>query len=229
MNTHFYNLNRMTLLPRNLMRCCLFLSGLIASVALAAESGALITAVEGAATRASSTGVQPLQAFTRLKEGDQVAMETGAKVKLVYLVNGRQEGWGGKGKLEIGPGESKSSGLGAPQVTQLPAMLVAQIAKTPSVDSQGRAGMTRLRAIATPEALAKIDNTYRQLRAEADQGDLNPEMYLLAGLFEVRALDRVEQAIEDLRANRPNDSQAKLLVALYQRAVRNARQTSSPH
>ncbi|TWO80868.1 hypothetical protein CBW56_06850 [Denitratisoma oestradiolicum] len=219
----------MTSLPKILIRCCLFLGGLIASIALAAESGALITAVEGAATRASNSGFQPLQAFTRLKEGDLIAMETGAKIKLVYLTNGRQEGWTGKGKLEIGSGESKSSDLGTPHVTQLPAVLVAQIAKTPSVDSQGRAGMTRLRAIATPEALAKIDNTYRQLRAEADQTDLNPEMYLLAGLFEVRALDRVEQAIEDLRANRPNDSQAKLLVALYQRAVRNARQTSSPH
>lgn len=210
------------------MHCWLFLGGLMASVALAAESGALITTVEGAATRASSNGSQPLQAFTRLKEGDLVTMETGAKVKLVYLANGRQEGWAGKGKLEIGQGESKSSGLGAPQVTQLPAMLVAQIAKTPSVDSQGRAGMTRLRAIATPEALAKIDNTYQQLRAETDPSDLNPEMYLLAGLLEVRALDRVEQVIEDLRANRPNDSQAKQLVALYQRAIRNTRQSPSP-
>lgn len=215
---------------RNLvMHSSKVLGGLVIflSAALAAESGALVTAIEGVASRASANGPQALQSFTRLKEGDLVAMGGGAKIKLVYLANGRQEIWGGSGKLEIGGSESKAWGLGEPRVTQLPAVLVAQIAKTPQVDSQGRAGMTRLRAIATPEAIAKIDNTYRQLRTESDQADLNPEMYLLSGMFEIRALDRVDQAIEDLRASRPGDPQAKLLVALYQRAVRNAKQASS--
>lgn len=208
------------------MHCSIALSGLVIflSVALANESGALVTAIEGTVSRASASGPQALQSFTRLKEGDLVAIDKGAKVKLVYLANGRQESWRGSGKLEIGGGESKAWGLGEPSVAQLPAVLVAQIAKTPAVDSQGRAGMTRLRAIATPEAIAKIDNTYRQLRAESDPVDLNPEIYLLSGMFEIRALDRVEQAIEDIRAKRPNDPQAKLLVALYQRSLMNARE-----
>lgn len=195
--------------------------------ALAIETGILITALEGAANRGSANGPQALQSFTRLKTGDLVALERGARMKLVYLANGRQEGWEGSGRLEIGATESKSWGLKEPRVTQLPAVLVAQIAKTPAVDSQGRAGMTRLRAIASADAIAKIDKTYRQLRAEAEQDDLNPEMYLLSGLLEIRALDRVEQTIEELRNSRPADPQAKLLVALYQRSLRNAREISS--
>lgn len=207
------------------MLCAFFWLG--AASALAAETGTLVTALEGSASRGGPGGFQVLQAFTRLKEGDLVALEKNARMKLVYLANGRQESWEGSGRLEIGAMESKSWGLREPRVSQLPAVLVAQIAKTPAVDSQGRAGMTRLRAIATTDAIAKIEKTYQQLRADSDKDDLNPEMYLLSGMLEIRALDRVEQAIEDLRVSRPADPQAKLLVALYQRSLRNVKETSS--
>ncbi|WP_145842731.1 hypothetical protein [Denitratisoma sp. DHT3] len=210
---------------RRWLAACILAGG--AFPALAVEAGTLITALEGSASRGSANGPQTLQSFVRLKEGDLVALERGARLKLVYLANGRQENWEGNGRLEIGATESKSWGLKEPRVAQLPAVLVAQIAKTPTIDSQGRAGMTRLRAIASADAVARIEKTYRRLRAEAEQDDLNPEMYLLSGMLEIRALDRVEQAIEDLRASRPADPQAKLLVALYQHSLRNAKEISS--
>lgn len=196
----------------------------MASLVHAAETGALVTLSEGGIARASTDGPQPIPPFSRVKEGDLLAMDRGSRLKLVFLANGRQEIWEGSGRIEIGANSSKGFGLKEPLVTQLPSVLVAQLAKTPSTETQGRAGMTRLRNIATPEAMQKIETTYRQLRSETEKDDLNPEMYLLSGMFELRALDRVEQAIEDLKAGWPNNSQAKLLVALYQRSLRNIKE-----
>lgn len=206
----------------------LFAALLAVSPALAAGGGngaALVTAVEGKVSRLAPAGSEPVQPFVKLGEGDLIKLEGSARIRLVYFASKRQESWSGKGQLAIGAGEGKGQGLGAPEVKTLPDMLVKQIARTPSLDNQGRVGMVRLRSIGTPEAVTRLENNYQQLRAEAAADDLNPEMFLLAGLLELRQLDQLEKTLAELQVSHPDNTEAKILVALYQKTLKNVRES----
>jgi hypothetical protein len=63
------------------------------------------------------------------------------------------------------------------------------------------------------------------LPARTGPDDLGPEVYLLSGLFEMRELDRVEQVLGELKQERPKNMEAALLISLYRKAVRNARES----
>ncbi len=202
----------------------LILSLLFLALPVAAQEdrGALITALEGNVSRVQGTDKKPLAAFERLEAGELLALD-GAKLTLVFFATGQQESYQGTGRLELGPGEGKPWGLAPPEVKKLPAFLVKQIARTPTLVAQGRAGVTRLRAIPTPEAIAKVDENYRRMRMEAVANDLNPEMYRLSALFEMKAYDAVEAAVSDLESLTQRNNEAKLLSALYRKALKNAR------
>lgn len=184
------------------------------------NSGALVTALEGNVSRVQGTEKKPLAAFDRLEAGELLALDD-ARLTLVFFATGQQESYRGSGRLELGPGEGKPFGLAAPEVKKLPAFLVKQIARTPTLVAQGRAGVTRLRAIPTPEALAKIDENYRRMRMEAVANDLNPEMYRLSALFEMKAYDAVEAAVRDMEQSRSHHGEVAVLAALYRKALRN--------
>lgn len=193
--------------------------------AFAAADAALVTSLSGKVSRAGADAA--VEAFVKLKAGDVLIIAKDTKLQLTYFENGRQESWTGTGKLEIGASESKATGLPAPQVKQVPMVIVKQLARTPSLDSQGRAGVMRLRAIPTPEAIARMEDTYKQMRAESDKSggkeDLNPELYLLAGMLEMRQLERVEQVLADMKKDRGSDPEAKLLVSLYTKALKDVK------
>lgn len=193
-------------------------------LAMAAGEVALVTALQGTVSRVLAQGRQPVEAFVKLKQGDLLALESGARLQIVYFSSGRQETWGGGGRLEIGGDQGMPFGLGNPGVKVLPPAMVKQIAKTPTLDSQGRAGMTRLRSLGAGESVASIENTYKRMRMEADRSDLAPELYLLSSMFELREFERVEQVLMDLQGSRPGNPEVKLLVGLYQKAMRNARE-----
>jgi hypothetical protein len=187
------------------------------------DRGAMVTAIEGKVERIKGGARTPLEAFERVEAGELLALDK-ARLTLVFFLTGRQETWQGSGRLELGPGEGKGFGLPAPETKALAPFLVKQISRTPTLLAQGRAGVTRLRAIATPEAIAKVEESYKRLRMEAAANDLNPEMYRLSALFEMKAYDEVEIALRELESSRPTHSESKLLVALYRKALRNARQ-----
>ena len=202
---------------------------LATATAVKAQEGgdvALITFVQGDVALVTQQGRQPLPAFVKLKRGDLLALGK-ARLQLVYFASGRQEMWQGGGRVEILAGESRGFGLPNPEVKTLASMMVKQIARAPTVDSEGRVLTSRVRAIATPEAIAKLDDTYRRMRMETVRADLNPELFLLSGLFEMREVERVEQVLRDLQRARPGDMEVGLLVALYQKAIRNARESGS--
>lgn len=184
----------------------------------------MITAINGNVSLVTPQGRQPLQAFAKLKRGDLLALDN-ASIRLIYFESGRQESWRGTGRLETLSDAGRAFGLPNPDVKILSKTVVSQIARTPAPDRQGRIEAKRLRVIATPEAIAKLDNAYRQMRMEAVRGDLNPELYLLSGLFEMREFDRVEQVLVDLQKSRPGDMEVGLMVALYQKAIRNSRES----
>lgn len=185
----------------------------------AAADVALVTSLQGKVARQGSSDA--VEAFVKLKEGDMLALAKDARIQITYFENGRQESWAGAGKLDIAATESKASGLPPAQVKQLPMVIVKQLARTPALDSQGRAGVMRLRSIPTPDAVAKIENTYKQMRAEAGKDDLNPELYLLAGMLELRQIERVEQALGELKQARPGDLEVKMLTSLYGKALKD--------
>jgi hypothetical protein len=194
---------------------------LIAPYAMAATEGdALITVAEGKIVHGKDVSGQAVPAFSRLKEGESLTLTKGSRLRVVYFASGRQETWEGPGKLEIGSTGGKSGDLRNGVAVQLPDVLVRQMSKTPVEGGQGRAGMTRLRAIVSPDAVAKVEETYRQLRSATTASDLNPEMYALSAWLEMRAYSRVEQVIGDLRASRSADGQAMELADLYERALR---------
>lgn len=185
------------------------------------DRGALVTALEGTVSRVQGAEKKPLAAFERLEAGELLVLDN-AKLTLVFFATGQQEIYQGSGRLELGPGEGKPWGLAAPVIKKLPDFLVKQIARTPTLVAQGRAGVTRLRAIATPEAIVKVEESYRRMRMESVAGDLNPEMYRLSALFEMKAFDAVEAAVRDLEQLQPSNKEALLLASLYRKALRNA-------
>jgi hypothetical protein len=187
------------------------------------DRGAMVTAIEGKVERIKGGTRTPLEAFERVEAGELLALDK-ARLTLVFFLTGRQETWQGSGRLELEPGEGKGFGLAAPETKALAPFLVKQISRTPTLLAQGRAGATRLRAMATPEAIAKVEESYKRLRMEAAANDLNPEMYRLSALFEMKAYDEVEIALRELESSRPDYGEATLLVALYRKALRNTRQ-----
>ena len=197
----------------------------VAPASYAANDVALVTALRGNVNRVAKEGPGALEAFVKLRQGDVLTLEKGSTVKLVYFSSARQESWTGEGRLEIAANESKGTGLADPEVKILPAILVKQIARTPSLDSQGRAGVMRLRAIATPDAIAKLDREYTQMRTTSELGDINPEIFLLSGLFEMRELDRVEALIGEMEVARKNELEARVLISLYRKALKNVRES----
>ncbi len=197
--------------------------GTHAAFAQTAASGALVTSASGSLTRTAPEGGRDVEPFVRLRDGDHISLDRNARLRLVYLANGRQETWQGSGKLLIGNDASKAGNGLESQVTQLPNVLVRQLSKTPGTEGQARAGMTRLRSVASSEQLSKLENGYRQMRSQSSPDDVTPEMYLFSGYFELREMDRLDQAIADLKTRLPFNPDAERLIAHYQRAVREVR------
>ena len=191
--------------------------------ALAIGDVALITALEGKVARVTSAGPSPIEAFVKLKDGDRLTLSKDASVKLVYFGSGRQETWRGEGNLLVQTVQSEATGLAPADVKVLSSRVVRQIAKTPSLDSQGRAGVTRLRAVGTPDALGKLEAEYDRMRIEGGGKDLNAEIFLLSGLFELRELDRVENLVNDLASRQKGNMEAMVLVSLYRKALAEAK------
>jgi hypothetical protein len=185
---------------------------------------ALVTATKGKVARVMGSSVVAMEPFVALGEGEVLQLEQGDSVRLLYFASSRQEIWEGGGRLDIGTSESKARGLATPEVSVLPPVVVRQIAKTPSLDSQGRLRATRLRSVAPPDALSKLEAEYERLRIEGGEQDLNAEIFLLAGLFELRELDRVESMINDLAVRHKNNTDTKVLISLYRKALNSARQ-----
>ena len=194
-----------------------------ASVALAEVEVAMVTSLQGKVSRVAPLGPQPIEAFTKLKHGDLLSLAKGAMLQVVYFENGREETWRGAGKLEIAGNDSTPKGLAPPQLRTLPAVLVKQIAKTPVLESQGRAGMMRVRGVASAEDIASVENTYQKLRLERVGKDIKPELYFLSAMFELREFDRVDTALTDLQRDQPANPDVPVVVTIYNKAVKNAR------
>lgn len=184
--------------------------------ALQPNNAAIVTAIQGSVDIITTQGVMPLQPFTRIKAGDSLRLEGGALVRLLFIANGRQETWRGHGRIDINETQGLGSGLPSPETATFALAIVKQIARTPS-----DARIVRQRSLAMGDSLERVEETYRRMRMEAAAGDLNPELYLLSALFEMREIERVEQVLAELRMTRRGDQEVQIIVALYQKALKN--------
>ncbi|MEI7432048.1 MAG: hypothetical protein WCL27_16495 [Betaproteobacteria bacterium] len=189
---------------------------------------AMITALQGSVGLISQQGAKPLpvQSFSKLKQGDSLLMEDSALLKLIYLKNGRQEIWRGSGKVEILENEGKGGGSSTPEINNLSMQVVKQIAKTPSISKISQ-NNGKLRSLGVENSIERVEASYRKMRMESVHGDLNPELYLLSALFEMREIEKVEQVLADLRFSRPSDQEARVVIALYQKAIKNLKEGSN--
>ena len=198
----------------------LLLLGVVSHGKAAAEDLALVTAVTGSVSRLGANAPRALEPFARLKQGDVLRLDGTAGVRLIFFDSRREESWQGEGRIEIGSTQGRGTGLAEPQVRVLPEPMARQIAKTPSMDNQIRASAGRTRSIEIGHGgLAKLDSDYSRLRKEAAPDDINPEIFLLAGLFELREFDRLEQTLKELSNSQSGNMELAVLGSLYKKAM----------
>jgi hypothetical protein len=207
----------------SLRSLCVGLMVLFCAQAWAAEV-ALVMSVQGKVMRQDGANTVPVEAFVKLGEGDRLSLEKDAQLRVAYFENGRHETWSGPGSLELAARGGQPVGLTTPGLKTLPLAVARQLARTPAADREGRKAPARTRAVQAPDAMARLEATYKELRGRAGADDLEPETYLLSGLFELRELDRVEKLLGELKQERPKNVEAALLISLYRKAVKNARE-----
>jgi hypothetical protein len=203
---------------------CFVLWLLATSPALANEVG-LITGLQGRVLNTPAMGQEaPLPAFSKVQEGDHLQLDADARLQLVVFKSGEEQVWVGPGKLQVLAGGTRPLSPGwQAQIRTLPKVLVKQLARTPAPDGQIKAGMVRLRAMPAGGTLESVEKNYKQLRQSALAGDRNPELYLLAGYFELHEFERLEQLLTDMGQRYPGDGEIELLRSLYTRAINNAK------
>ncbi len=171
------------------------------------EAG-MITQAQGSATYTTGQDKdKPVVAFMKLRVGDKLTLSKDAKLQLVYFENGRQETWTGAAKVVIGTSESQASdAANPPQVKKLPAIVLQQLSRAPGVvsDLKSRSGMILVRSLPMVE-LRKLDENYTALRKEAAEDDVTPELYMLAGLHELKLYRDMKPVLEEMRRRQPNN------------------------
>lgn len=193
----------------------LFMAG-----AYAADVG-IVTALSGTVQlHEGQQAGKDIQSFIKLRRGDKLTLQNDATVKLVFFDDGLQETWHGAGEIQIGASSGHLlKGNPAKEQKTLPAILVKQLTKTPSPE-RGRAGMVRMRAISAPEVDVNVlESTYADMRSNLPAQDMTAELFLLAGYYELRAFDKIEQHLEKLKQSGPQDAALARLESLYAQAI----------
>jgi hypothetical protein len=166
---------------------------------VASAQVAMLTQVAGD-VKVAAKGAAPRAAvpFLKLNEGETLTLAGGARVQMVYLASGRQEIWKGAGPVAIGGKESTSASL-KPETSQVPAVILKQLAKTPVVGQTGKTGMVMLRSMDDLEALDQLEADYKEFRKTAAADDTTPEVFFLTGLLEYKDFERAEKVLAELK------------------------------
>ncbi len=193
---------------------------LFGATAQAQSPVAMVLSVGGEVTLEVQGKPIKVEPFSRLLEGDRVRLGRDGKVSFVYPRSGRQENWSGVGVVLTGDSESAAaSGKPSVEVKQLPNKVAQQMARTPVSDTSGKAGMVRMRAIATPENLASLEKQVAKMRSEAAANDRSPEVFWLAGLHDMGMIDRLQEELVYLGKAYPNDEIIRSLAKAYARVI----------
>lgn len=201
------------------------LLGLSLLASTASADTVLVTALQGnVSVEAKELGKATLEPFVRLREGDRLTLPADARLSLVYVTRARLENWQGAGVIVVGDAESRAA-AGKPQLTAkaLPPEAARQMNRTPTAAPDGRVGMMRMRGLPSNDAVARLESDYRQMRGQTADDDILPEVFLLAGLFDLRQYARIEEELKRIEAGFPGNPTARSLRELYAKALAEAR------
>lgn len=201
---------------RKLIRSALAIAGLALALAAQAQSpAAMVVNVGGEASLELLGKPIRLEAMTRLLAGDRIRLGKDGRVDLVYPQSGRKENWSGSGIVTAGTVESTGSPGLALQAGQLPAKIAQQIARTPTSDTAGKAGMVRMRSLPQGGKLQALEEQYAKLRAETAADDRSPEVFFLAGLNEQGHNERLRDELARLETAYRDDPTIRALARIY--------------
>ncbi|GAB3355705.1 MULTISPECIES: hypothetical protein [Giesbergeria] len=217
-------------------------SMVLCSLAWGQPSSAMVLRIQGDVVLELPDKAQSIEPLIRLLEGDRVRLAPGAHIRLLYARSGLQEDWQDAGVLRINSTES-SIVRGQPrrETRQLPLAITQQMARTPRSDSTARIGGVRLRRLPSsapppgqepptppvstlaPETstgasstnLATLEENYQSLRHNTAADDHNPEVYFLAGLWDLGAHERLRHELQRLQGLHPHDPVIMRLHTLY--------------
>lgn len=201
-------------------------SMVVCGMAWGQASSAMVLSVQGEVLLEVANKTQPVEPLIRLLEGDRLRLAPGAQVRLLYARSGLQEDWQETGVLRI-EGSESSIVRGKPQrqTRQLPLLITQQMARTPRTDSTARIGGVRLRNLPeltatapkppAPEKIAALEENYQSLRHSSPSDDRSPEVYWLAGLWDLKAHERLRTELERLKGLYPQDPVMVQLQTLY--------------
>jgi len=182
---------------------------------------AMLTQVSGDVKVAGKEGNRAAVAFLKVSDGDKLTLPASARVQLVYLASGRQEVWKGAGPVEIGAVQGKSASLKA-ETSQVPAIILKQLAKTPAVGQHGKTGMVMLRSLDDLGAGDQLEEDYKKFRASAPAGDTTPEVFYLSGLLDMGDVDKAKKVLEDVKAKQAGQPAYAPVVEHFSRLVSEA-------
>lgn len=165
---------------------------------VASAQVAMLTQVSGDVRVSGRDGARGAVAFLKVNDGDTLTLAGSARVQMVYLANGRQEIWTGAGPVLVGSAESRSQSL-TPATSQVPALVLRQLEKTPAVGQHGKTGMVMLRSMDNLEKIDALETDYKDVRAKAAPDDTTPEVFYLTGLLDLGAYDDARKVLEDVR------------------------------
>ena len=200
---------------KGILALTILLTPLLASAA--AQEAGMITQAQGSATYSSGTDKdKPVVSFMKVRAGDKLTLGKDAKLQVVYFQNGRQESWSGAAKLVVGSNESASANGAKPQVKKLPAIVLQQLARAPGVvsDLKNRTGMIMVRSLPMVK-MRELDENYTAMRKDAAEDDVTPELYMLAGLHELKLYRDMKPVLEDMRRRQPNNPEVLAVYTHY--------------
>ncbi len=166
---------------------------------VASAQVAMLTQVSGNVQVSGRDGARGAVAFLKVNEGDTLTLAGSARVQMVYLANGRQEVWTGAGPVVVGAAQGRSQAL-TPATSQVPALVLRQLEKTPAVGQHGKTGMVMLRSMDNLEKIDTLESDYKAVRATAPADDTTPEVFYLTGLLDLGAYEDVRKVLTDVKA-----------------------------
>jgi hypothetical protein len=203
-------------------RIPLFVLFVLSVAAAASAQVAMLTQVSGGVRVAGSGGARDAVAFLKVNQGDTLTLTGNARVQMVYLGSGRQEVWTGAGTVQVGTVESRSSSGLTPQASQVPALVLRQLEKTPASGEHGKTGMVMLRSLDDLGAVDELEKDYADYRSKAAPGDTTPEVFLLSGLLDYQDYEKARSVLADLKTKSQTQPEYGPVVEHFTRLVDEA-------
>jgi len=184
-----------------------------------ADAG-LVNQVVGDVSYSSASGAGKVQAYMKMRQGDRFTLAAGAQMKVIYFQNGRQETWRGPAGFRSGHENSEPLSGTVYEVANLPVGVPQKIQRIPELLQMAKLGGIQVRGT-TPKQRASLEQqaevaaartTYAQLRQQAPQDDITPELYLFTALQEYLLYDDMKSVADEMLRRQPGNTEAQQLA-----------------